>query len=385
MNNKIRVFEAFSGIGAQNKALKKINANYEIVGMAEWYLPAIVAYHAIHNNFKADNNNPKISYEEMIDYLKSKPLSNNSKSLLSLNYWNRKKRKELVFFYNIIKYSESKGNIFNIQELYKRGLKDVDLLTYSFPCQDLSQQGKSKGISKDIKSRSGLLWEIEKALDCCGKEDLPKYLLMENVVPLTYKNHKKELELWLKKLTKLGYKNDLKILNSSNFGASQSRRRTFMISSLNNQIQLPEGNIKPNKIKKILDKQIDSNTILKNLNKYKHSNFSLSKSNIRKFSLLNYTNFNSEAYVYDPEYTGPTLTASGANSRIKIYENNLIRKLSAKECVLYMGFDKKDYFRMKELGVLTQNNIIYLCGNSISIELLKNIMKIIYDNFLIYN
>ncbi|MGL4768963.1 MAG: DNA (cytosine-5-)-methyltransferase [Mycoplasmoidaceae bacterium] len=384
MNNKIRVFEAFSGIGAQNKALKKINANYEIVGMAEWYLPAIIAYHAIHNNFKA-NDNPDVSYEKMIDYLKSKPLSNNSKSLLSLNYWNKKKPKELVFFYNIVKYSELKGNIFNVKELYKRGLKDVDLLTYSFPCQDLSQQGKSKGISKNIKSRSGLLWEIEKALDCCEQQNLPKYLLMENVVPLTYQNHKKELDLWLNKLTQLGYTNDLKILNSSHFGSSQSRKRTFMISSLKNNIQLPKGNIKPNKIKKILDKQIDPNLILLSLEKYKHSNFSLSKSNIRKFSLLNYTNFNSESYVYDPEYTGPTLTASGANSRIKIYENNIIRKLSAKECVLYMGFDKKDYFRMKELGILTQNNIIYLCGNSISIEVLKNIMKIIYDNFLICN
>ena len=39
----------------------------------------------------------------------------------------------------------------------------------------------------------------------------------------------------------------------------------------------------------------------------------------------NYTNFNSEAYLYSIEGKGPTLPASGANSRIKIWINNRVR------------------------------------------------------------
>jgi DNA (cytosine-5)-methyltransferase 1 len=53
--------------------------------------------------------------------------------------------------------SEEEGNIFDIHELHKLTLKNIDLLTYSFPCQDLSQQGKQLGMSKKVNSRSGLL------------------------------------------------------------------------------------------------------------------------------------------------------------------------------------------------------------------------------------
>jgi DNA (cytosine-5)-methyltransferase 1 len=102
---------------------------------------------------------------------------------------------EIRIIYSAVKMSENEGNIFDVRNLYKRGLKNIDLLTYSFPCQDLSQQGNQNGMSKSSKTRSGLLWEIEKALDSTKKENLPRYLLMENVVALTHKTNKKELNM----------------------------------------------------------------------------------------------------------------------------------------------------------------------------------------------
>lgn len=53
-------------------------------------------------------------------------------------------------------------------------LKGVDLVSYSFPCQDISNAGKQKGFAKDSGTRSGLLWECEK----CFRELRPKYLLL---------------------------------------------------------------------------------------------------------------------------------------------------------------------------------------------------------------
>lgn len=48
----ITLYEAFAGIGSQYKALKNIsnemNWNVELVGMIEWFIPAIVAHYAIH-------------------------------------------------------------------------------------------------------------------------------------------------------------------------------------------------------------------------------------------------------------------------------------------------------------------------------------------------
>lgn len=37
MKNRLRVFEAFAGIGAQASALKRLNINYEIVRISEWF------------------------------------------------------------------------------------------------------------------------------------------------------------------------------------------------------------------------------------------------------------------------------------------------------------------------------------------------------------
>ncbi|WP_082160322.1 DNA cytosine methyltransferase [Mycoplasma sp. HU2014] len=53
--------------------------------------------------------------------------------------------------------------------------KDIDILTYSFPCQDISQQGAQKGITK--QTRSGLLFEVERILKN-NKDRLPKVLLL---------------------------------------------------------------------------------------------------------------------------------------------------------------------------------------------------------------
>ena len=44
----LRVFEAFAGIGAQATALKRMNIDYEIVGISDWFIDAIECYAAIH-------------------------------------------------------------------------------------------------------------------------------------------------------------------------------------------------------------------------------------------------------------------------------------------------------------------------------------------------
>lgn len=47
---KIKIFEAFAGIGAQSAALKKLNLKYEVVGISEWFINALLAYDAIHHH-----------------------------------------------------------------------------------------------------------------------------------------------------------------------------------------------------------------------------------------------------------------------------------------------------------------------------------------------
>lgn len=114
------------------------------------------------------------------------------------------------------------------------GIVDTDkyeyIMTYSFPCQDLSVAGKMKGMTKGTGTRSGLLWEVERLLN--EVENLPQILLMENVKQVIGKGNKDDFVLWCKFLESKGYTNHWKVLNAKDYGVAQNRERCFMVSIL---------------------------------------------------------------------------------------------------------------------------------------------------------
>nr|WP_277870955.1 DNA (cytosine-5-)-methyltransferase [Metamycoplasma phocicerebrale] len=246
-------------------------------------------------------------------------------------------------------------------------------MTYSFPCQDISQQGLQKGLNN---TRSGLLYEIERILKS-NKDKLPKVLLLENVKALMSKKFINQFQDWIKTLQSLGYKSEYKIINSTEYGSCQNRERVFCVSWLDQSKSFSFP--KPFEHKNSLDKIIQNKNMnsFNHLLKYKFDNFKKTKNNIWKSKLLNYTKFNSEAYIYLPKNYGPTLTASGANSRLKFYfeKENEIKNINAYQSFLYMGFDRDDYKKIKKSNLLSESKIIYLCGNSISVEVLEQIFS----------
>ena len=66
-SKKLRVFEAFAGIGAQAAALKRLNIEYEIVGISDWFIDAIECYATIHNN--DTQVDVPVDKKEVIEYL----------------------------------------------------------------------------------------------------------------------------------------------------------------------------------------------------------------------------------------------------------------------------------------------------------------------------
>ncbi len=118
----------------------------------------------------------------------------------------------------------------NIQQVKGNDLciKDTDkftyLLTYSFPCQDLSNAGKGKGMS-DTSTRSGMLWEVERILTEC--EEKPQILLMENVIQVHSQDNIEDFNKWQYSLEKMGYKNYWQDLIATDFGIPQTRNRCF--------------------------------------------------------------------------------------------------------------------------------------------------------------
>jgi DNA (cytosine-5)-methyltransferase 1 len=123
------------------------------------------------------------------------------------------------------------GDITKVEEL-----PECDLLTYSFPCQDISILGDRKGFGKDSGTRSSLLWEVGRLL----QKSRPRTLVLENVKQLVAPKNKANFLMWLEALEGLGYKNSWKIVNSEEFGLPQKRERVFVVSSLESSFEFPE-------------------------------------------------------------------------------------------------------------------------------------------------
>ena len=126
-------------------------------------------------------------------------------------------------------------------------LKDaqIDLLTYSTPCQSISQAGKREGIKKGSGTRSAVLWSTEEAV----KTMRPKVLLQENVRALINSVNMPDFKEWCQLLESHGYVNFLApsfptpwgtdkrdrhtipgILNAKHYGVPQNRERVYMVS-----------------------------------------------------------------------------------------------------------------------------------------------------------
>lgn len=106
-------------------------------------------------------------------------------------------------------------------------LPDCDILTWSFPCQSLSQAGRKEGMAKDSDTKSSLAWEVIRLLENSHK---PEWLVMENVPAITNKENVKDFRQIITALSSLGYYSKYKVLDATDFGVPQTRERCFMVS-----------------------------------------------------------------------------------------------------------------------------------------------------------
>jgi len=79
----LRVFEAFAGIGSQVTALKRLGANYKVVGISEWMVDAIICYDAIHHFGEEFTVVP--NYNEQLAYLSQFEFSRDSVNKTNIN------------------------------------------------------------------------------------------------------------------------------------------------------------------------------------------------------------------------------------------------------------------------------------------------------------
>lgn len=179
IDKPIRLIELFGGVGSQAMALRDLGAQFEHYRLVEYDKYPVASYNAIHGTDFKPTDIREFHGEDL-------------------------------------------------------GVVDIDLftyiMTYSFPCQDLSVAGKMKGMSKGDNTRSGLLWEVERLL--IETEHLPQVLLMENVPQVIADANIADFRLWQDFLESKGYTNYVEVLNAKDFGVAQNRERCFMVSLL---------------------------------------------------------------------------------------------------------------------------------------------------------
>lgn len=209
----IRLIELFAGYGSQAMALKRLGVPFEHHFVCEFDKYAVASYNAVHG---------------------------------------------------------TEFEVSDIRDIHAEDLKITDkdkytyLLTYSFPCTDLSVAGQMRGMSKGTGTRSGLLWEVERILKECG-DNLPQFLMMENVPQVHGKKNIDDFNDWIAFLDSIGYKSKWQDLNAKDYGVAQNRDRCFMVSWLESGFcyQFPQPVPLTKTMRDYLDEEVDERYYLK--------------------------------------------------------------------------------------------------------------------------
>lgn len=405
------IVEFFSGIGSQAKALKNLGLEINTVGTSEWDVHAIIAYDLIHNSPEIPQDILDMNKEDLLEILKKYTFSNTGKTPLEFDSL---KTYSLITLQRLYLAIRRNHNYVDVSEINGADLpENIDILTYSFPCQDLSNvgafHGYNKGIDKDSGSRSSLLWQVGRILSEMKEANisLPKFLLMENVPTLLSERHFPNFSIWINDLKNLGYVSKYYQLNASSFGLPQNRPRLLMISVF------VGDDIGKNEL--VLDYFRCKNE-QEVINDYVSSPF-YHQYTVQDLLRVNYNNKKifEEAVECTPNDTvsrrkiwdeNPQIVLPGYifNNKIEVvrtittkqdrnpnsgnlyFDSNTpgkskFRYLTPRECLLFMGFTDSDFRSLKKNNIefhkgdalFARDKVIRMAGNSIPVKLLEGI------------
>lgn len=150
-------------------------------------------------------------------------------------------------------------NLRDVSTVNTAELHDVNLITYGFPCQDISQAGHQKGFfdKNGNVTRSGLFFAALKII----KDTKPEYAIAENVKALTSKKFTAEFATVLDSLEQAGYNNYYKVLNAKDFGVPQNRERVFIVSirkDIDFKFTFPVGEPLKLRLADLLENEVDT-------------------------------------------------------------------------------------------------------------------------------
>ena len=263
----IRLIELFAGYGSQHLALKYLGANFESWKICEWAVKSIQAYKDLHCSEDHTDYSNGIELEKITQFLYERGISADYNKPMTFEQIKRlSAEREREIYNNII----ATNNLVSVCNIHGEDLninnkdKYEYLMTYSFPCQDLSLAGNTKGMKKGSGTRSGLLWEVERILhELKATDSLPQILLMENVTQVHGEKNWNDFNAWKKSLADMGYCNFWQDLIATDYGVPQTRDRTFMVSILGDyNYNFPKPVKLEKKLRDLLEDNVDEKYFL---------------------------------------------------------------------------------------------------------------------------
>ena len=170
-------------------ALRDVGANFESWKTCEWDINAIKQYKAIHCSDNMVDYSHDKTKEELVEILFKKGISNDGKNPMSKNRIQNKNEKWLREIYNnccaisnLVDISRVSGKELQINNKEKY----CYILTYSFPCTNLSIAGLQNGMKKEDNTASSLLWEVKRILSECttGSKTIFSYNFTQEALKL---------------------------------------------------------------------------------------------------------------------------------------------------------------------------------------------------------
>lgn len=320
MKEKLKVLSLFSGIGAFEEAFKNLNVDFELVNYCEFEDGIAKSYSLIHD----------------VDITK---------------------------------------NLGDINKVDETKLEDFDLMTYGFPCQSFSMQGKRLGFEDEEKGN--LFFESMRI----AKYKKPKYMIAENVKGLITHDKGNTFKTIIETLESLGYNNYYRILNSVNFNVPQARERIFIVSIRKDvddlSFKMPEGELTTKTVRDIIEENVDRKKCKKSLEEYMDEKYFVKRYK-SDFNIKKLFDGNVEGY-FKSDFSGkrifsidgvcPTLTTKNDATFYEIGGH-----LSQRERFKLQGFNP-DYVDLLLGNGISKGLIDKMSGNSITVNVVESIIK----------
>jgi DNA (cytosine-5)-methyltransferase 1 len=265
----------------------------------------------------------------------------------------------------------------DITIINENNVPNHDILCAGFPCQPFSISGKRLGF-EDL--RGNLFYDIVRI----AAYHQPKYLLLENVANFYTHDSGRTLETVIRSLNDINYNVTFKVLNASNFGIPQSRKRIYFVAIRKDitaiNYTFPEPIYTQVSLKNIILPDSETKHLITNRNDIvlPSQTYNIKNNNFKPIRIGHLNKGGQGERIYHIDGHAITLSAygGGVGSKTGLYLiNGVVRKLHPEECRKIMTFPENFKYHSspneayKQFGNAVMPNMIkYLAENLLNPE-----------------